>query len=791
MSVMSFFAMLSMNGLADKYGKLDGNAKEKEAYKLIVDAEKALDAEEDAKCFETATKAVEKLKSLGNTLAAADATRLAVLVKIFQEDRKEAAQLAKAQLAECEAKSDKKGKARMLLSLAECNCDRRGPEKRELSIEQATEAKGIFQAEGEKKMEANALITLASAHMKRKGDKVADAAIAVDYASEALKLSRSIGDKKGEAQGLHAFAVSTVQTALVEPSMCFRILASDPTFEEGLDAAKAALEMWDELGCPKSAAFERQCISQWELLAGQSEEAVENAEAAAKDAGKGHKAYAQNMLVQAHLAQGNTQAGVEIAQKALKDAQSSGDKRGEAIALDALMFAYKAQESWDEALHAAEEVLECNRDADDLANEARTQGQIVNIYMDKQDLSLASEAADEMLRISEELGNPQPEAFARQKVADILLAKGEFKKAMAQYKLMEKLFEAANDDKGQAMTYLDESNAYIFETKYDDALGVAIKAQEIYKDHGDKTGEANALKLITQLYQYLDDAEAALKGAVRLKSLLRSVGDKRGEAQASCNVAHARLWCNALNEKSGLSRDSKDFHDVWCRAEREARDGMSLAFGLQDPDLIATAHYTLAQVYVATNGHATEALAEAVQAADMYKAAGNTKAEAKAQVVLGHANFLDNNTDKATEAMQEAFGIFQQIQDDAGQQMCLRAMQAFSGPTGAAAAQFDFGAADAQQVHAAPAGEVAAAAPGKISVEDIVVKVTTTIQDITQLDEELPADIPLMQAGLTSNATVLLRNQLSEAFPSVHVPFTLAFDYPSIQAVADFINEGL
>merc|ERR1711879_246799 len=56
-------------------------------------------------------------------------------------------------------------------------------------------------------------------------------------------------------------------------------------------------------------------------------------------------------------------------------------------------------------------------------------------------------------------------------------------------------------------------------------------------------------------------------------------------------------------------------------------------------------------------------------------------------------------------------------------------------------------------------------------------------------DEDIELDTPLMQAGLTSNTAVLLRDELSQDLPGINLPPTLLFDYPSISGIADFIVE--
>ena len=56
-------------------------------------------------------------------------------------------------------------------------------------------------------------------------------------------------------------------------------------------------------------------------------------------------------------------------------------------------------------------------------------------------------------------------------------------------------------------------------------------------------------------------------------------------------------------------------------------------------------------------------------------------------------------------------------------------------------------------------------------------------------EEDIEVDTPLMQAGLTSNTAVLLRDEMTTVIPGVNLPPTLMFDYPSISAISEFIME--
>merc|ERR1740123_1477492 len=61
---------------------------------------------------------------------------------------------------------------------------------------------------------------------------------------------------------------------------------------------------------------------------------------------------------------------------------------------------------------------------------------------------------------------------------------------------------------------------------------------------------------------------------------------------------------------------------------------------------------------------------------------------------------------------------------------------------------------------------------------------------ISGADEgEIEGDTPLMEAGLTSNSAILLRDELQTEMPGINLPVTLVFDYPSISAMAELVMD--
>merc|ERR1712151_1391534 len=79
---------------------------------------------------------------------------------------------------------------------------------------------------------------------------------------------------------------------------------------------------------------------------------------------------------------------------------------------------------------------------------------------------------------------------------------------------------------------------------------------------------------------------------------------------------------------------------------------------------------------------------------------------------------------------------------------------------------------------------------GGLDVQTVKAKVLELAAAVIgDAEDDLEADTPLMEAGLTSNSAVLLRDELSKDIPGVNLPPTLIFDYPSITAMAEFIVE--
>merc|ERR1712061_245152 len=106
--------------------------------------------------------------------------------------------------------------------------------------------------------------------------------------------------------------------------------------------------------------------------------------------------------------------------------------------------------------------------------------------------------------------------------------------------------------------------------------------------------------------------------------------------------------------------------------------------------------------------------------------------------------------------------------------------------------QYDAGPADAGTSVARPTGPRGPALDlsGGVSEEMVKSKVLEIAVRITGAEDgEIEFDTPLMEAGLTSNSAILMRDELTQELPGINLPVTLVFDYPSISSMAELTVE--
>lgn len=303
--------------------------------------------------------------------------------------------------------------------------------------------------------------------------------------------------------------------------------------------------------------------------------------------------------------------------------------------------------------------------------------------------------------------------------------------------------------------------------------------------------------------------------------MVHEVGDFQEEAATLFLAAQIRLL--QLSQGQIASTSSAAFSASFAEALRSAEDAVSLAKRIGDLPLAASALCTLAQVQMAAM-NCDDALKATQEATAIFRERDDQRNIASVMCIEADVHLVNGNENKALVTVNKALTIFRDLGDTRGEWIAMGVLEHITGPPEEpqeqpeqpgqqdeqwTAEQWAWWEQQQQQQQQEPQAQQPQqlAVPKKkrppmqlgdkldmsaLSADLVqrrlteIVKMSVDLED----DEELEMDKPLMQVGVTSKTAVELRNTLSEEVPGVQLPFTLIFDYPSINAMTDFIIES-
>jgi len=352
----------------------------------------------------------------------------------------------------------------------------------------------------------------------------------------------------------------------------------------------------------------------------------------------------------------------------------------------------------------------------------------------------------------------------------------------------------------------------------DQASSYNAKAQGIFNDEGIMPGEADSMKMSAEIAWKKNDFKSAIRFAERGRALYRELGKTEGEIACMYMISENAV---RLSVKEG----AKIFGDD--PIPRQARDALEKGIKLAEAGIklakntsLSTAPELMGSLLCARAQGLTlkarfdEALACADEAVLIYRDLQCYQLEANALMLsCDNLRALQQIRD-AAEAADEALALYRHVQDEAGENLALEVIATFKEYLQQQAPQFvpppptQQGAAPGQVPvwlqqqgqDGPPEAAVAKQAPVRgpsgpaldvkagLSIEVVTNKVKDIALRITGADDgEIEADTPLMEAGLTSNSAILMRDEISQALPGVQLPVTLVFDYPSVSAMTELI----
>jgi len=291
----------------------------------------------------------------------------------------------------------------------------------------------------------------------------------------------------------------------------------------------------------------------------------------------------------------------------------------------------------------------------------------------------------------------------------------------------------------------------------------------------------------SQALLHLGAAEEARRPAREARAVYRRAGDRAGEADALRLCAHADQ--QLLQREAKEPQEQGDRHwrllaQLQQAALSSAREACQQARQLPAKLPLGLALHTLSQAQAGAQCP-EEALASSQEALEVFRQHGDRGAEASALVVQADTLMMQGDRPRATDAANAAAAIFRELGDAAGEAFAMGifqedadagelALQPMAGGTGG------------------PVESVQAARPklDAVAVRKTVMEKALDILTLSDDDDGLFLDTPLMDAGLDSLSVISFRDSLQQEFPGINLPAEMTFDYPSVHAVATFICES-
>lgn len=737
-----------------------------------------------------------------------DALRLMVKALQGQGSHDQALKTAQYSLSMFRKAGDRLSEAKMLLCVAEVQWPITEDEDvLEEALRAAEMARNICHDLQDSRMEAIALINLAWMYVIRQSDQHDDIAQALAAARSASVLAQQAEHRAGEAQALHVAAAAH---------------AASRAFAECLRSADEALDVYLESKNQRMAAFEWMCMSRWHLDNGDPIRAVADAE----EACEAYAAVCSHREPEALMALYKAHAAAKkpsLARRPVKEAicrfEEFGNKTAEGKALDVLFQIHMSiGRDWD-ALRAGEQAVNIFRDLGERTLESKQLASISSLHYGMGEYEKALQVAERSVPLLRKAGSTAEKVDLMRAVVDTWVALEDKTRAMEEVDEWLQYFKDNDDGEGAGAACMTKSNMLLIDGKIDEAFRAASEAHIAFAEEEDEAGQAEALRVLCEISSKKEEHKMAVRTAEQARHLLKEAGDKLGETTVLYILAQNAVQL-AIREGARVEevpRASKASREALLKASRAVVLAVKQARELPDAaQLLACSLCTLSQVEMLC-GRPDEALTAADEGVVLFRDSGDVGSEASALLLSADALRASAEYKDSQEAANEALRLYQEVDDSTGEERAMellghlqvhlrpppaaRAPVPMQAPGAPMAQPTSFVTAPQEQAASAPeeGRSIARTAPrsaaldlSRVDEDAIRNKLMEIAIRITGAeDEDIESDTPLMEAGLTSNSAILLRDELAEEMPGVNLPVTLAFDYPSIAAMAELIAESV
>ncbi|CAJ1372336.1 unnamed protein product [Effrenium voratum] len=487
----------------------------------------------------------------------------------------------------------------------------------------------------------------------------------------------------------------------------------------------------------------------------------------------------------------------ELAEKNLQQSREIEDKVAEAVALHTLLAVHLARRSVEQAIQCAKDAALLFQELKDSAGLARSWHLAGQLHLQLKDQSNAAKAVEcmEAARDAQSDASVEDQATALQSLSAAHLANNNAKQALEAASLARDMCKEA-DPAVEAVCLLRVAGAYVRLGDFEAALSAASDAQELFREADDPLAEAGAAGLVARLQLERQDLSAALLAADTARALLRQTGElgrEVGMLMLSAQVGSLEL---AAGAQPGGGKAARDFYEGRGRGKvlAKAKEAVSLSKRLNSNHFVAISRVAQSRAKV-SNGLLEDAMTEIKEVLPILAGCGDSRAEGSAKLLQANISVLlgvpDMNSAKEALECFQAAGRPHEVAQVQAVMSRLRAKPAQAPAQAQAQAQAQAAQAQAQPALATQAKPATIDKMALPLPERVKYTLTELVAEAIG-QEHMEEDRALMETGMTSIASIMLRDRIQAEFPEIpEMDLTFVFDYPTIREMTGFVLEQL
>eukprot|EP00930_Biecheleria_cincta_P026749 TRINITY_DN18811_c0_g2_i1.p1 TRINITY_DN18811_c0_g2~~TRINITY_DN18811_c0_g2_i1.p1 ORF type:complete len:1386 (+),score=330.47 TRINITY_DN18811_c0_g2_i1:236-4159(+) len=567
----------------------------------------------------------------------------------------------------------RKGEAVALLVLARAALALPSGGKETEAFSAAMDALTLYRQVGDRKGEAEALHALAETCLSM-GAPGASQKAALQLCSEAGRLFCDVEERLGVAKLLGTMSrlhlalgsPEEAQAAARDSLATFREVEGNTQSEERVSSTPFKLDEAASLLSLVSAQLAAGKAAESETTASQCVELVRG-QLSRDDIGEGLKTRlniiedkASLALLQARLACGQTEQVLEAGTKALEKFRSAGDIAAQAAVLKILASAHLSNKAPSAARAAARQALQILQDIGDTDGEKEALQLVVSSELMGSDSGSAMQTAKLAVERFKSEGDRRNEALALQTVAKTHIVKQEFLRAARVAKDAQAILSELGDIDAEIDMLRTAVDAHLARPEKDgkeDAMHTAMEAMSHFQRTDNLKGQALTLSILAKIYLAIQDPESAVNIVRDAVAMFRELGDRRGETNVVSSIINADLIPTAL-EKSDL-------------ALRAVKAALAVCDQAEDKRGQAVMLKTTFRILLARE-KPERALQAADEAIKVFREVEDRLGEAEMLRLMAHVLLNREEHRRALVAAQSAASLFRETGDRAGEMSSLQ-----------------------------------------------------------------------------------------------------------------------